>query len=187
MFSKLKMKDAAITFLLVGLATLAAAEHSSAIDMYLSERDQPIEIKKDNIFSLVIDQETNMPQACGKGFFLKFFSPWCPHCQNMAAAWTEFHNNESHHVHVVSVDCTADDSRQICSEFSIQHYPTLVYCPPYDPANPNTGGKSGKERYGCKAYNGERTATGFTSFYRDGYKFVRQDYSLPTLSLVEYP
>ena len=112
----LKIKDAAI-LILAALVGLASADHIPAIDMYLSERDKPIEIRKDNIFSLVIDENTNLLQKCEKGFFLKFFSPWCPHCQNMAAAWDEFHNKEGHYVHVGSVDCTSDESRKICVEF----------------------------------------------------------------------
>ena len=115
------------------LTALAQADHIPAIDLYLTERDSPIELKNDNIFTLFVEKDTMLPAPCSKGFFLKFFSPYCPHCQAMAAAWIDFHQREKANVHVASIDCTADDSAKLCEEFHIQRYPTLVYCPPREP------------------------------------------------------
>jgi protein disulfide-isomerase len=117
------------------------------------------------------------PVKCDKGFFLKFFSPYCPHCNRMKQDWIDFHLQEKMNVHVGSIDCTANESAQICQEFSIQAYPTLIYCPP----------DSTDERYVCKKYNGERTVDAFTTFYQTNYLKSRDIYEVPKLSLKEYP
>ena len=67
---------------------------------------------------------------CEKGFFLKFFSPYCGHCKNMAAEWEKFNESVKDQVHVGSVDCTGPESKQICNQFDIRAYPTMIYFPP---------------------------------------------------------
>jgi hypothetical protein len=44
-------------FLLASIAVLANADHFSALDHYITERDKPIEVKNDNIFTLFIDRD----------------------------------------------------------------------------------------------------------------------------------
>jgi thiol-disulfide isomerase/thioredoxin len=92
------------------LSTLAFSHHPVSIEFYLSDREEPLEIRKDNIFTLVLDKTTMLPMKCDKGFFLKFYSPYCPHCNKMKEDWVAFHKLEKDNVHVVSIDCTSNES-----------------------------------------------------------------------------
>jgi len=59
--------------------------------------------------------------------FIKFYAPWCGHCQKLAPAWEElakaFEKDEQ--VKIAKVDCTQHQS--VCQEHEIKGYPTLAY------------------------------------------------------------
>ncbi|XP_057326193.1 thioredoxin domain-containing protein 5 homolog [Microplitis mediator] len=63
-----------------------------------------------------------------KGYhFIKFYAPWCGHCQKLAPTWDELANSNSHDtlVSIGKVDCT--QYRDICEQFDIKGYPTLLW------------------------------------------------------------
>jgi len=64
-----------------------------------------------------------------KGWFVKFYAPWCPHCQALAPIWDQF-SDEHPEVNVGAVDCTAEASKSLCIDYNISGYPTLLYFPP---------------------------------------------------------
>jgi len=59
--------------------------------------------------------------------FVKFYAPWCGHCQKLAPVWDElakvFEKDEQ--VKVAKVDCTKHQS--VCQEQEVRGYPTLAY------------------------------------------------------------
>jgi len=59
--------------------------------------------------------------------FIKFYAPWCGHCQKLAPAWEElakaFEKDEQ--VKVAKVDCTQHQA--VCQEHEVKGYPTLAY------------------------------------------------------------
>ena len=49
-----------------------------------------------------------------KPWFIKFYAPWCKHCQNLLPAWKEIANVKKDVLNVRKVDCTADDAIELC-------------------------------------------------------------------------
>lgn len=77
---------------------------------------------------LYILSEASFPATVAKGdTFIKFYAPWCGHCQKLAPAWEElakaFEKDEQ--VKIAKVDCTQHQS--VCQEYEIKGYPTLAY------------------------------------------------------------
>jgi len=58
----------------------------------------------------------------GKTVFLKCYAPWCGHCQAMADDWAKLEKDfEGHKVALVaSVDCTADESDELCERINVE-------------------------------------------------------------------
>uniref|UniRef100_A0A1L8DU05 Putative thioredoxin/protein disulfide isomerase n=1 Tax=Nyssomyia neivai TaxID=330878 RepID=A0A1L8DU05_9DIPT len=64
--------------------------------------------------------------ATGK-HFVKFYAPWCGHCQKLAPTWTELANALEHEkgVSISKLDCT--QYRPICQDFEVKGYPSLLW------------------------------------------------------------
>ncbi|XP_014470673.1 PREDICTED: thioredoxin domain-containing protein 5 isoform X2 [Dinoponera quadriceps] len=59
--------------------------------------------------------------------FVKFYAPWCGHCQKLAPTWDELANSLRHDdaVSISKIDCT--QYRSACGQFDIMGYPTLLW------------------------------------------------------------
>lgn len=59
--------------------------------------------------------------------FVKFYAPWCGHCQRLEPAWNELANTLSYDptVSISRIDCT--QHRPICQDFEVKGYPTLLW------------------------------------------------------------
>ncbi|NXD62439.1 PDIA2 isomerase, partial [Eolophus roseicapillus] len=62
-----------------------------------------------------------------KNVFVKFYAPWCSHCQAMAAAWEELGERYKDHEDIViaELDATANEMENV----TITGFPTLRYFP----------------------------------------------------------
>ncbi|KAL3782922.1 hypothetical protein HJC23_004901 [Cyclotella cryptica] len=95
--------------------------------------------------------------TAGKLVFIKFYAPYCPHCNNMAKSWNElaeyYQNNGKTDVLIGSIDCTdSPHGKNLCIKFKITGLPTLLY------------GPSGSDGVYLEEYGGEKTYDDLKSF-----------------------
>lgn len=72
----------------------------------------------------------NFEQVLAKGLvFVKFYAPWCGHCKRLAPRWEELAakvvGEFSTAVKITKVDCTEEDSKQICADEEVTGFPTI--------------------------------------------------------------
>ncbi|NWY51986.1 PDIA2 isomerase, partial [Chionis minor] len=81
---------------------------------------RPVKVLVGKTFNQVAYDET-------KNVFVKFYAPWCSHCQAMAAAWEELGERYKDHEDIViaELDATANELENI----TINGFPTLHYFP----------------------------------------------------------
>ncbi|KAI9296987.1 thioredoxin-domain-containing protein [Neoconidiobolus thromboides FSU 785] len=58
-------------------------------------------------------------------WFIKFFAPWCGHCQTLAPTWTKLASDLQNTINIGQVDCTEEKS--LCKDYTIRGYPTLKF------------------------------------------------------------
>lgn len=77
--------------------------------------------------ALVELTEESFEKYISHGFhFVKFYAPWCGHCQSLAPIWQDLASHyKSEDVSVSKIDCT--QHRSICQTFEVKSYPTLLW------------------------------------------------------------
>lgn len=67
-------------------------------------------------------------------FCLKKFNSRCQHCQELAPVWEKLAEEwKDHPVGLIAeVDCTDEDSHNLCEEMEVDQYPTLLYGDPFE-------------------------------------------------------
>lgn len=58
-------------------------------------------------------------------WFIKFYVPWCPHCQDLAPAWLQMSKELQGKLNVEEVNC--DHEVRLCKDVRIKGYPTIYY------------------------------------------------------------
>ena len=106
--------------------------------------DHPLVLDDSNFYTQVVNAETNQPWS-DKGWFIKFYAPWCGHCKKLAPVWDELHVKNKEKLHVGKVDCTSETASSLCQHFGIRGYPTLLYFPPTDAPKPTKIDENGVE------------------------------------------
>lgn len=112
---------------------------------------QHTETKEGDISGLVeLDDQTFKEFLSKEGVhFVKFYAPWCGHCQKLAPVWEELagYYKENSLVHIIKVDCTANQAT--CQKYGVQGYPTLILF---------------EDGLALEKYNGERSLSALIDF-----------------------
>lgn len=58
-------------------------------------------------------------------WFIKFYAPWCHHCQAMAPNWVQLSKEMEGKLNIGEVDCEAEP--RLCKDAKIRGFPTLVF------------------------------------------------------------
>uniref|UniRef100_A0A1I8NGE4 Thioredoxin domain-containing protein n=1 Tax=Musca domestica TaxID=7370 RepID=A0A1I8NGE4_MUSDO len=83
-----------------------------------ADKLQVLQLTGDNFQDTVADGVT----------FVKFYAPWCGHCQNLSPVWdqlAEKMHSVANPIKIAKVDCTAPENKKLCIEQEVEGYPTL--------------------------------------------------------------
>ncbi|KAF1960802.1 thioredoxin-like protein [Byssothecium circinans] len=58
-------------------------------------------------------------------WFIKFYAPWCHHCQAMGPNWAQMAREMKGKLNVGEVNCDAE--KKLCKEAGVKGYPTLLF------------------------------------------------------------
>ncbi|KAJ1718270.1 hypothetical protein LPJ53_006597, partial [Coemansia erecta] len=56
-------------------------------------------------------------------WFIKFYAPWCGHCQHLAPTWIKLGEAAKGKVNVGEINC--DENGDLCKKYNVQGYPSL--------------------------------------------------------------
>jgi len=85
-------------------------------------------ISASNVINL--DDSNFESETAGKIAFVKFFAPWCGHCKSMAPDWIKLSTvmrSHNDNILIAEVDCTTDETTNICETQGVEGFPTLKY------------------------------------------------------------
>lgn len=58
-------------------------------------------------------------------WFIKFYAPWCPHCQALAPNWQGMARKMEGQVNIGEVNC--DIEKRLCRDVKVKGYPTILF------------------------------------------------------------
>ena len=111
-----------VSFAMLLMTTSVVGDETETININQS----PLMLTVEDFDRLVVDKQTSKVKE-GKPWFIKFYAPWCGHCKKLAPTWEEFHQKHGSEINVAKVDCTNEDSNELCAQFGIRGYPTLMF------------------------------------------------------------
>lgn len=110
------------------------------------EVPKPMPAAPEPVGGLVELTDDTFRAVLGQGrHFVKFYAPWCGHCQKLAPVWEDLAASLEHEpsLKVVKIDCTAN--RLVCNEFEVKAYPTLLWIEQGKLVEKYQGGRSHEE------------------------------------------
>ncbi|KAK9460502.1 thioredoxin-like protein [Lipomyces oligophaga] len=63
--------------------------------------------------------------SSGDGYFIKFYTPWCPYCKALEPAWIELARQMKGKLNIAEVNC--EEEKRLCKVARVQGFPDLMY------------------------------------------------------------
>ncbi|KAI1158853.1 thioredoxin-like protein [Nemania serpens] len=74
---------------------------------------------------LTAESFQNLVTMTQEPWFIKFYAPWCHHCQAMAPNWQQMAKEMKGRLNVGEVNCDADS--RLCKDVRLKGYPTILF------------------------------------------------------------
>lgn len=102
-----------------------------------------------------LTDETFTDHIASGNHFIKFYAPWCGHCQRLEPIWNDLANSLEYDksVSISRLDCT--QYRPICQDFDVKGYPTLLWIVDGKKVEKYSGSRAVED---FKNFIGEKTA-----------------------------
>ena len=75
--------------------------------------------------SLTAESFQRMVTMTQDPWFIKFYAPWCPHCQQLAPTWNQLGKAMQDSLNVGEVNC--DQESRLCKDVKAKAYPTILF------------------------------------------------------------
>ncbi|KAI9798762.1 MAG: hypothetical protein M1833_004592 [Piccolia ochrophora] len=75
--------------------------------------------------SLTAESFQNLVTTSMDSWFIKFYAPWCGHCQALAPNWDQLGKEMKDKLNVGEVNC--DVESRLCKDVRLQGYPTIMF------------------------------------------------------------
>ncbi|KAI8630465.1 thioredoxin-like protein [Xylariaceae sp. FL1651] len=81
--------------------------------------------KEGTSVSLNAESFQNLVTMTQEPWFIKFYAPWCHHCQAMAPNWQQMAKEMKGRLNVGEVNCDAES--RLCKDVRLKGYPTILF------------------------------------------------------------
>ncbi|KAI0543963.1 thioredoxin-like protein [Xylaria curta] len=81
--------------------------------------------KEGNSVPLTAESFQNLVTMTQEPWFIKFYAPWCHHCQAMAPNWQQMAKEMKGKLNVGEVNC--DIETRLCKDVRLKGYPTILF------------------------------------------------------------
>ncbi|RDW79591.1 hypothetical protein BP6252_04229 [Coleophoma cylindrospora] len=75
--------------------------------------------------SLTAESFQNLVTMSQEPWFIKFYAPWCHHCQAMAPNWVQLGKEMKGKLNIGEVNCDAES--RLCKDVRLRGYPTILF------------------------------------------------------------
>ena len=89
---------------------------------------EPIELTASSFVETVIDVDGNY--MSDRGTFVKFYAPWCAHCETLVPIWEELDEFSGEELAVAKMNCITEENKHFCKFLGVTSFPTVLYYPP---------------------------------------------------------
>ncbi|KAI3403551.2 hypothetical protein KGF56_003596 [Candida oxycetoniae] len=119
-----------------------------------------------NVFELTATNFNKIIHHTNYTTVVKFYAPWCGYCQQLKPVWTKLANHFAKDsqlaINVASLNCDKYENKQLCSQYRIQGFPTLMVFRP--PKFGEDGNWKKSKRHASEVYTGPRNLKSISQF-----------------------